>query len=216
MGRLAAARGTAGWTLLSLLLAAVSYRFVDRPFSTLANSWHHPAVAVDLTYLADVPLPASVLVVLVAFFRRLPRPVVTAAVATLAALAMKGELKFVFGRPWPDTWIHDNPSWIRNHVFGFFPFHGGAGYASFPSGHTTAITAPSAVWWRAAPRFRPVAAILVAAVACGLLVSDYHFVSDVIAGLALGVAVAHLVASLSEVSVARGGTSRRRDVHDQG
>ena len=97
------------------------------------------------------------------------------------------------GRPGPDTWIDNNPSWIRNHVFGFFPFHGGAGYASFPSGHTTAITAPCAVLWRAAPAFRPLAVVLVALVACGLLVSDYHFVSDVLAGLGVGTGAASVV-----------------------
>ena len=182
-------RSAAG--LIALIVAA--YLFVDRPFSTLANTWHHPTAGVDLTYIADVPLPAAALVLLASMFRRMPRPLVAAAIATLAALALKDELKFAFGRPWPDTWIADNPSWIRNHVFGFFPFHGGAGYASFPSGHTTAITAPCTVLWLAVPRLRPVSACLVALVAGGLLVSDYHFVSDVIAGLGLGVGVASVV-----------------------
>ena len=176
-----------------VLLIVAAYSFVDRPFSTWANAWHRPAFGVDLTYLADLPLPLASVVLLGSMVWRLPRPVVAAAVATLAALALKDELKFAFGRPWPDTWTHGNPSWIRNHVFGFFPFHGGAGYASFPSGHTTAITAPCAVLWRAAPRFRPIAALLVALVAGGLLVSDYHFVSDVLAGLGLGAGVASVV-----------------------
>jgi hypothetical protein len=40
-----------------------------------------------------------------------------------------------FGRTWPESWLGDNPSWIRDDVFGFFPFHGGRGWESFPSGH---------------------------------------------------------------------------------
>ncbi len=168
---------------------ALLYVFADRPFATDANTWHHPALAIDLTFLADVPAPAAAIVLIASVFLRLPRALIAAAVATLVAIGIKDELKFAFGRTWPDTWVHDNPSWIRNHAFGFHPFHGGAGYASFPSGHMTAISAPASVLWRTVPRLRPLAVLLVLLVAAGLLAADYHFPSDVLAGAALGTAV---------------------------
>ena len=39
--------------------------------------------------------------------------------------------KEAFGRTWPESWVGDNPSWIRDGVYGFFPFHGGDGWPPF-------------------------------------------------------------------------------------
>ena len=33
-----------------------------------------------------------------------------------------GTLAYAFGRYWPDTWVHDNPSLIRDGAYGFHPF----------------------------------------------------------------------------------------------
>jgi hypothetical protein len=44
----------------------------------------------------------------------------------IVARAAKDQLKFVFGRTWPETWVNNNPSLIHDGVFGFNPFHGGA------------------------------------------------------------------------------------------
>ena len=58
-------------------------------------------------------------------------------------------------------------------------------YPSFPSGHTTRTLAGAAVVWIAYPRWRWACALASASVAVGLLVMDYHFVSDEIAALLL-------------------------------
>ena len=102
-------------------------------------------------------------------------------------------LKLAFGRPWPETWVNNNPSWIGTHTYGFRPFHGGAGWASFPSGHTTAITAPCAAIWPQAGRWRPALVALPCLVAAGLIGADFHFVGDCIAGALLGIASAGCV-----------------------
>jgi len=57
-------------------------------------------------------------------------------------------LKFLFGRTWP-------LGLFRRHVYGFFPFHTGPQYASFPSGHTAAVCAVLSILWIWYPRFRP-------------------------------------------------------------
>jgi membrane-associated phospholipid phosphatase len=115
----------------------------------------------------------------------------------LGAMA-KAELKFAFGRTWPETWTRNNPSLIRDHVYGFFPFHGGPGYASFPSGHTTVVCAVMTVFWICYPRFRPLYALAMAAVAIGLVGANFHFLSDVIAGAFLGVSVGWISVALWE------------------
>jgi membrane-associated phospholipid phosphatase len=89
--------------------------------------------------------------------------------------------------------VDNNPSWIRNHAFGFRPFHGGPGYASFPSGHTTRITAPFAVLWQHLPRFRLLWALPTLLVMIGLLAADFHWLSDCLAGIWLGAACAWVV-----------------------
>lgn len=197
-------RGLAG-LLAAALAVVVAVLFVDRPLSTLAHdSWHRPPEAVALTYLADVPLPLAGLalagggIAVLCGWRpgRAGRVVLAAAVTVLAARAAADELKLLFGRPWPETWIDHNPSWIGTRVFGFFPLHGGRGYASFPSGHTIDIAAPAAVLWRTVPRLRALAVLLVVLVGGGLVAADYHFLSDVLAGAYVGTVIGYGVMAL--------------------
>jgi membrane-associated phospholipid phosphatase len=110
--------------------------------------------------------------------------------AALVAFAIKDQLKFAFGRLWPETWVNGNPSWIGNGAYGFNPFHGGTGWSSFPSGHMTDITAPMAVLWHRFARWRLMAALPILLVAVGLYGADYHFIGDMIAGVYLGAASA--------------------------
>ena len=117
------------------------------------------------------------------------RSVLALCVSVFAAMEINSVVKGVFGRTWPDSWLGDNPSWIRDGVFGFFPFHLGPGWSSFPSGHTTVITTFATLLWLVWPERRAVWAALVAVVAAGLIGSNTHFVSDIVGGLYLGVAV---------------------------
>ena len=91
-----------------------------------------------------------------------------------------------FGRTWPETWVCNNLSYFGNGTYGFFPFHGGQGYASFPSGHTTAMTAFAGSLWFLWPKLRWLGIVLTLAVVIGLLGADYHWLSDIVAGAILG------------------------------
>ncbi len=185
--------------LSCLILVGLSISFLDRAISSWSHQHLHDVTEfTGLTKIAEFSEPLATLALLgvggavVCGWRlgRLGRIVIACAVATLVALALKDQLKYVFGRTWPETWTHGNPSWIDNGVFGFEPFHGGQGWASFPSGHTTAIAAPMAVLWLTLPRWRWLWAGMVGLVAVGLLGANYHWFSDIIAGAYLGSAVA--------------------------
>ena len=199
--------GLRALTLAAFMLVPLTVLFADRPLSTAMHALGRPAWAPALTHIADAPLPLAGIVLLGAGAAALAgwrpgrhgRVLLAAALATLVARAAADELKLAFGRPWPETWVDRNPSWIGTHTFGFFPFHGGRGFASFPSGHTVDITAPCAVLWRTVPRARIVAALLVAAVAVGLVAADFHFAGDVLAGLYVGVVVAYGLTALIAV-----------------
>jgi membrane-associated phospholipid phosphatase len=170
---------------------AVAFLWLDKPIAFFSHgTFGHASVFVNLTLLPEPLVPASLLVL---FFlglwvlagKPLNHPLSVAllcAVSLLVAEAGKSQLKYVFGRTWPETWINNNPSLIRDGAYGFNFFHGGQGYASFPSGHTTAVCAVVSVLWICYPRFRILYAAAVAAVVIGLIGADFHYLSDIIAG----------------------------------
>jgi len=177
--------------LLTALAVVVCYLWVDRPLALLAHAHNAQREAfASLTHLPDLLNPLSVIAFV--FFglwalsgRPMAKAVTAGALASISLIvaeATKMQLKFAFGRYWPDTWVQNNPSFIRDGAYGFNPFHGGPGYASFPSGHTAVTCAVISVVWIMFPKLRLPGALIVLAVAVGLIGANYHFLSDVIAG----------------------------------
>ncbi|MBU6425552.1 MAG: phosphatase PAP2 family protein [Rhodospirillales bacterium] len=160
--------------------------FVDKP---VAAFWHQHQALRPLFQAAAAPsllaLPAAGLILLAALARRMrgqalpDRLWLTIAIATLAATSAKDELKWIFGRAWPG-------SWLKYGIYGFHPFIESTLYGAFPSGHTSYAAAPLGVLWILHPRWRLAVAALVLLVMAGLVLADYHFVSDVLGGLLTG------------------------------
>ncbi|MBX9926869.1 MAG: phosphatase PAP2 family protein [Hyphomicrobiaceae bacterium] len=124
------------------------------------------------------------------------RVALQAALAVLVAITLKEQLKVLAGRTWPETWTNNNPSWIKDGVYGFFPLQAllvektGRAYFAFPSGHMTIIAVAMASLALNAPRFTWFAPIPVVLVAIGMVGANYHWVSDLIFGSFLGAGVA--------------------------
>ena len=206
-------RGMRNWALGFLgtaILVVVSYLWLDRPIALFV---HAQLQGIDLfgrlTHVPDVLLPIGLVVTAAVALRGLTgRPLskfltvlMLSGLSLAAAVIVKDELKLAFGRTWPETWVRNNPSFIRDAVYGFFPFHGGPGYASFPSGHTTTICTVMTVLWLCYPRYRVLYALAMAAVAIGLVGANFHFLGDVIAGAFLGISAGWLGVSLWEAGV---------------
>ena len=103
-----------------------------------------------------------------------------AGIAVPVAFILKSAFKSAFGRL--DTRI-----WIANQFLGNFHwFRGGGDYSSFPSGHMTVFTALFSAIWLFYPRYRSISIGLALSLGLTLMVTDYHFLSDVIAGAYLG------------------------------
>ena len=116
-------------------------------------------------------------------------------ITLICVYALKNLLKWVFGRYWPLTWYHNNPSWIQNHAYGFHWFagsffNGNDAMASFPSGHTTVMFTVMSMFALYYPRFRYPLLFIACAEGLCMILFDYHFFSDVIAGMLLGTTVA--------------------------
>jgi len=112
------------------------------------------------------------------------------AYAVPASFIGKTILKLIFGRINTRFWLH-NPQ-----LYGFHWFHGGGFYDGFPSGHMAVFTAFMAALWRIYPRSRRICLICLLALASALIVTNYHFLRDVLAGAYLGLlaeAVSHRV-----------------------
>ena len=185
-------------TSACVVLVLFCIAFVDRPAATWSHALFsgHDVVFRGLTHIVDPLLPCAGLGLAAAALaascgwrpRRAGHLLIAYCFAILVSYAIKEQLKFDFGRLWPETWVDGNPSWIKDGAYGFFPFHGRTGWSSFPSGHMTAITAPVSVLWARLPRWRPVLPIPVILVAVGLYGADFHFVGDMVAGCCLGAA----------------------------
>ena len=203
----------------------ISYLWIDRPLALFVHARLAQQTQTVVAPLASIPDPlvptaaiAFVGLGLWALFGRpLPRSLAAIAVACLSVTmteALKNQLKFLFGRTWPETWTHNNPSFIHDGVYGFNWLHGGAGYASFPSGHMAATCAAMAVLWIAYPRFKLAylaAGLLVAAM---LLGANFHFLSDVIAGGFVGVSIGWMAMALVErLPLRRPGDDRSKTVN---
>jgi membrane-associated phospholipid phosphatase len=183
--------------LSCVALVSLSIAFVDRPLALLMHRLFHRSYwLLPLAGIGQIPLslagPALIVAALAAWFGWRPArrgwTLITCGVAVVITNSCKDVLKEAFGRTWPESWLGDNPSLIRDGVYGFSPFHGGEGWSSFPSGHTAAIGAVAGVLWSRAPQLRWLWALLVLLTAAGLVADTYHFLGDVIAGGYLGFA----------------------------
>jgi membrane-associated phospholipid phosphatase len=161
------------------------------PFSFMAG----PAELLR-RFAGFVPLGLAVAVAAGLRMTRRRSIAIALSLGVVLAVQVNGELKGIFGRTWPESWMGDNPSWIRDGWFGFHPFHGGVAFSSFPSGHTTVITTLATLLWIVWPRLRVLWATLVVVVVVGLLGANYHFVSDIIGGFYLGIGVGLATAAL--------------------
>lgn len=186
-------RGTLMALATCAALVALCYFLVDRPVAFFVERRGRQPFWEWLTIPPPIaqqwaPLILAGLMVRRAFgsFRHWERALLAAAVAIVLADQFRESIAIVSGRDWPETWINNNPSLIRDRAFGFHPFHYDGNYGSFPSGHTARTAAMAAVAWIAWPKWRCAAIAATGAVGAGLVAMNYHFVGDVIAGAFVG------------------------------
>ncbi|MBS0470001.1 MAG: phosphatase PAP2 family protein [Proteobacteria bacterium] len=75
---------------------------------------------------------------------------------------------------------------LKSGSYGFYPFHGGFALDSFPSGHTTFVSAGLLVLWIVEPRWRAAYASVIAITAICLILVNGHFFGDTVGGLFVG------------------------------
>jgi membrane-associated phospholipid phosphatase len=177
-----------GAAFLMVVLAAVSYAFWDRPVANwafhLSRFWANTARRLSGLGEGMYWLTLVVVVWVTARLRKKPGIALWAgktAIAIAAAGLAANALKVIAGRARPRA--------LDDGVFGFHFFEVGYRFNSFPSGHAAIAGAVAASICLARPAAWPLAALLWLALAGGRVLTGSHFVSDVLAGGAVGVAV---------------------------
>ena len=100
-------------------------------------------------------------------------------------------LKDVFGRAWPD------PSYVQNHLYGFHLLRGGPHWQSFPSATAAISAAIVSVLWIVMPRWRAIGLLTVVLLCVAVVITDYHWVGDVIACTFLGTSIGWMTVQLA-------------------
>jgi membrane-associated phospholipid phosphatase len=193
-------------------------KWVDRPAALWAfEHGRHRGIFIAMNYLL-FPIMAFVCLRLAGygigaiFFGRKSYRLDTAfgcCLSVAIALTLSETLKVVTGRTGPET-FQGTPSWISDGIYGFFPFHKGLGYAYFPSGHAAITSAFAGVLWTRVPALRGVWLALIVAMTVGLYAADWHWISDIIAGLALGL----FCARTTEALLDRDATPKQAEAHE--
>jgi membrane-associated phospholipid phosphatase len=178
----------AGIMALFVVLTVGCVLFVDRPVEIYVaahqnHRWVYQAMAAPsllslplaLLYLAARALGAAP--------SRYARTYMSLSMAVLVATALKDEMKWMFGRPWPEAWV-------KFGLYQFRPFTDNQLYGGFPSGHTAYIAAPLCMMCWLYPKHSALWVTLMAIVMFGLVAAGYHYVGDVVAGLLTGMAAA--------------------------
>lgn len=179
--------------LLVVLLVLCSYFYLDARTALFVNrAWmSHARLAVFSSNIPDFLFPIVCLITGIAWTAYLylthkgiydthTRFFQLVAITIPLTFFLKSTLKHAVGRI-------DTRFWLRHPGFKEFHwFHGGGNYNSFPSGHMAVFMALVIALWRFYPRYHSAYFGFLLALALALIMTDYHFISDVIAGAYLG------------------------------
>jgi membrane-associated phospholipid phosphatase len=203
--------------IATAVVVLVSIQWIDRPIAfwiyEVFGGRRIPTQAADRIF--SIPVVTTIVFVISGIvailgrrFSKLETAIVMCAISTLATTVIKDQLKFAFGRTWPDTWGPGIVSFVRDNVYGFHFFQSGKSFESFPSGHAAVAAAVLSTIWILFPRMRTICAVGLIAVDIGLVALNLHFLSDVVAGSFVGIStglftVALWRASEREMNVAK-------------
>jgi len=181
--------------VLCVLFVWVAYEAIDKPVALWAYAnqlkqfhgfdlfVHVPEVIMGFLFLMYPILAIRFCLTKPTY---LDRAILAAANSSAIGYFLVTPLKVIFGRYNPKAYMGHFPRLLNQHLYGFNFFHVGSAFASFPSGHTTVAVAALTTLAITYPLWRWFAMLMSALIMIGLVVTNYHFVGDVIGGAFLG------------------------------
>lgn len=194
--------------VIAAVLTVLSYLFVDQRVALWVQRYVF-SISLLRKYASDIPDLLLLFVLTVAgscwvlylFFAARHRYdrhrgfALLCGVGLPLAFLMKMVLQYVFGRYPPRYWL------FQPRVAGLHWFQSWTIPHGFPSGHMTVITAFAVMLYYFYPRFRALYLFALTGLGIALVITNYHFISDVIAGAYVGLFTAYAVdAALRAVS----------------
>jgi membrane-associated phospholipid phosphatase len=177
-----------GFALTGVIAIFVSFQWIDYPLALLCKENVPRVQFLGESFSIAVPLTGGGAFLAFALALQLVRGRVSyhlralalAVIASIAAFfASDYLLKIVFGVPTP-----------LQVLFGHIPhvaqFFAGSYKSSFPSGHMALASAFGTVWLGKYPPFMARGIVALSLLAAALILGDWHFLSDVIAGALVG------------------------------
>ncbi len=180
------------WLLAASVASVASIRFIDRPVAELCRSLPPalPEVARYVSFAAGIPVATVLVLALIVAVYVNPRFRKRTQQSQQSKLFIVGTiilswgvthaLKALFGRCRPEL-LFEHSS------YGFRFFSTEYTYSSFPSGHTSFAFGLALALSFIRPRLRIPLLAVATLVALSRVVGGAHFVSDVIAGAAVGI-----------------------------
>lgn len=184
------------------ILTLLSYLYLDKSIAYWSEGMNtrQYKLLIAYTHLCDVIVGLVFFIYpfwLIRFYRQklyfFDTTLLAFANSVVITIFFKDAFKILFGRSWPATWIHNNPSLLNNSVYTFHWFHGSPIHSSFPSGHVSITCAAMTILWLGFPRLRWLAFLLSLMMVIAQVILYYHFLSDAIAGATLGCLIAYNV-----------------------
>jgi len=184
------------------IMVVMCIAYVDRPVAVFFDRHLRHTVAWDWLNRALAPLDLAVVMALLfllgcgtwvvsgRLLRSWTQTPLLCSWAAMWATAADIIFKRIFGRAWPD------PAYIQNHLYGFRLLHGGPHWESFPSGTAAISAAIASVLWIVMPRWRAIGAVIVVLLCIAVVITNYHWVADVIAGVFLGKSIGWMTVQL--------------------
>jgi len=185
------------------IVVEVCFVFIDRPVAEFMEQHVRHTVTWIWITRALAPVASVVLLALVFILgcglrllsgRSLPSWTQTPLLCSWAAMlatAADTLLKRVLGRGVAD------PAYIQTHLWGFRFLRGAEPlWASFPSGSATIAAAIASVLWITKPRWRAMSVLAVFLLCAAVVITNYHWLADVIAGAFLGATIGWMTVHL--------------------
>jgi membrane-associated phospholipid phosphatase len=184
---------------IAAMLAVVCAMWVDRPLARLIDHWLPPGGVVpesipDLLAVFVAGLTGFMVLLWIWTWAtgraqtRLGRLAPLLAIGLPLSFGVKAVSKWFFGRTETRMFLSTHHSCDFCHwLHGFGPF------TAFPSGHMLVVTLTLVLISDCYPRLRHLSNLFLIVLGAGLILSSYHFLSDVIAGWVFGYILARFM-----------------------
>jgi len=112
-------------------------------------------------------------------------------------------LKHLFGRTASEIWVAGRTDFTGSGFSSFHLLHGTIGQQGFPSGTASITASIVSVVWILAPKLRPVTILALLIFSTTVVLVNFHYVSDVIAGIFLGCTIGSMTVWLQSKEQAK-------------